>query len=108
MKSFVTSTAFALLASTAMADTITLYTSQPNADAQRTVDAFMAANLFLPKPLSSKILLVSESRPTAHLLIRIAPTIPMSGSKRTNPKNFPANNAIIAKKEVRASAITCR
>ncbi|UOA15304.1 MULTISPECIES: ABC transporter substrate-binding protein [Sulfitobacter] len=44
MKSFVTSTAFALLASTAMADTITLYTSQPNADAQRTVDAFMAAN----------------------------------------------------------------
>ncbi|MEM5544380.1 ABC transporter substrate-binding protein [Sulfitobacter sp. AS92] len=44
MKSFVTTTAFALLASTAMADTITLYTSQPNADAQRTVDAFMAAN----------------------------------------------------------------
>ncbi|MDF3350404.1 ABC transporter substrate-binding protein [Sulfitobacter sp. KE34] len=44
MKSFVTSTAFALLASTTMADTITLYTSQPNADAQRTVDAFMAAN----------------------------------------------------------------
>ena len=44
MKSFVTSTAFALLASTATADTITLYTSQPNADAQRTVDAFMAAN----------------------------------------------------------------
>ena len=44
MKSFVTSTAFTLLASTAMADTITLYTSQPNADAQRTVDAFMAAN----------------------------------------------------------------
>jgi len=44
MKSFVTSTAFALLASTAMADTITLYTSQPNADAQRTVGAFMAAN----------------------------------------------------------------
>ena len=44
MKSFITSTAFVLLASTAMADTITLYTSQPNADAQRTVDAFMAAN----------------------------------------------------------------
>lgn len=44
MKSFVTSVAFALLASAAMADTITLYTSQPNADAQRTVDAFIAAN----------------------------------------------------------------
>ena len=44
MKSVVTSTAFALLASTAMADSITLYTSQPNADAQRTVDAFIAAN----------------------------------------------------------------
>lgn len=44
MKSVLTSTAFALLASSALADTITLYTSQPNADAQRTVDAFMAAN----------------------------------------------------------------
>ncbi|MBU2889616.1 ABC transporter substrate-binding protein [Celeribacter halophilus] len=44
MKSFLTTTAFALMASTAMADTITLYTSQPNADAQKTVDAFMAAN----------------------------------------------------------------
>lgn len=44
MKSVLTSSAFALLASTAIADTITLYTSQPNADAQRTVDAFMAAN----------------------------------------------------------------
>lgn len=44
MKSVITTTAFALLASTAMADTITLYTSQPNADAQQTVDAFMAAN----------------------------------------------------------------
>ncbi|SFJ21819.1 ABC transporter substrate-binding protein [Celeribacter neptunius] len=44
MKTFLTSTAFALMASTAMADTITLYTSQPNADAQKTVDAFMAAN----------------------------------------------------------------
>ena len=44
MKPLITSTAFALLASTALADTITLYTSQPNADAQRTVDAFMAAN----------------------------------------------------------------
>lgn len=44
MKTVLTSTAFALMASTAMADTITLYTSQPNADAQQTVDAFMAAN----------------------------------------------------------------
>ncbi|WP_417256279.1 ABC transporter substrate-binding protein [Celeribacter halophilus] len=44
MKSFLTTTAFVLMASTAMADTITLYTSQPNADAQKTVDAFMAAN----------------------------------------------------------------
>ncbi|QDC10794.1 ABC transporter substrate-binding protein [Oceanicola sp. D3] len=44
MKSFLTSSLFALLASTAMADKITLYTSQPNADAQRTVDAFIAAN----------------------------------------------------------------
>lgn len=44
MKNFLTTTAFALLASTAMADTITLYTSQPNADAQKTVDAFISAN----------------------------------------------------------------
>lgn len=44
MKTFLTSTALVLLAGTAMADTITLYTSQPNADAQQTVDAFMAAN----------------------------------------------------------------
>ena len=44
MKTFLTSTAFALMTSTAIADTITLYTSQPNADAQQTVDAFMAAN----------------------------------------------------------------
>lgn len=44
MKSVLTTTAFALMASTAMADTITLYTSQPNADAQQTVDAFKAAN----------------------------------------------------------------
>ncbi|MGD9864075.1 MAG: Fe(3+) ABC transporter substrate-binding protein, partial [Pseudodonghicola sp.] len=28
----------------AQAETLTLYTSQPNADAQQTVDAFMAAN----------------------------------------------------------------
>lgn len=44
MKFVATTTAFALLASTAMADTLTLYTSQPNADAQQTVDAFIAAN----------------------------------------------------------------
>ncbi|WP_323775846.1 ABC transporter substrate-binding protein [Leisingera sp.] len=44
MKSALTSTAFALLASTAMAETITLYTSQPSADAQLTIDAFIAAN----------------------------------------------------------------
>lgn len=44
MKTFLTTAAFALMATTAMADTITLYTSQPNADAQQTVDAFMAAN----------------------------------------------------------------
>ena len=44
MKTVLTTTAFALMASTAMADTITIYTSQPNADAQQTVDAFMAAN----------------------------------------------------------------
>ncbi len=44
MKTILTTTAFALMASTALADTITLYTSQPNADAQQTVDAFKAAN----------------------------------------------------------------
>lgn len=44
MKIFLTSAAFALVASIATADTITLYTSQPNADAQQTVDAFKAAN----------------------------------------------------------------
>ena len=44
MKTFLTTTTFALMASTAIADTITLYTSQPNTDAQQTVDAFMAAN----------------------------------------------------------------
>ncbi|APX23594.1 MAG: Fe(3+) ABC transporter substrate-binding protein [Rhodobacteraceae bacterium] len=44
MKFALTSAVFALMAGTAMADTITLYTSQPNADAQQTVDAFMAAN----------------------------------------------------------------
>lgn len=44
MKTFLTATAFALVASAAIADKITLYTSQPNADAQKTVDAFMAAH----------------------------------------------------------------
>ncbi|MBT9383501.1 ABC transporter substrate-binding protein [Pseudooceanicola sp. CBS1P-1] len=34
----------ALLPLSAQAETLTLYTSQPNADAQQTVDAFMAAN----------------------------------------------------------------
>lgn len=44
MKSVLATTVFTLLATTAMADSITLYTSQPNADAQQTVDAFIAAN----------------------------------------------------------------
>ncbi|MCG7624642.1 ABC transporter substrate-binding protein [Epibacterium sp. Ofav1-8] len=44
MKSIVTAAAFACFASASFADTLTLYTSQPNADAQKTVDAFMAAN----------------------------------------------------------------
>ncbi|SNZ07591.1 ABC transporter substrate-binding protein [Cohaesibacter gelatinilyticus] len=44
MKTLLTAAALSLLASTAFADTLTLYTSQPNADAQKTVDAFMAAN----------------------------------------------------------------
>lgn len=44
MKTFLTTTAFALIASASFADTITVYTSQPNADAQQTVDAFMAAH----------------------------------------------------------------
>ena len=63
MKSFVTSTAFALLASTAMADTITLYTSQPNADAQRTVDAFMAAN-----PGTEGVVVISNEHTSKDLL----------------------------------------
>ncbi len=44
MKSFLTAAAFACITSASFADTLTLYTSQPNADAQKTVDAFMAAN----------------------------------------------------------------
>lgn len=44
MKSLLAAAALTLLASTASAETLTLYTSQPNADAQQTVDAFMAAN----------------------------------------------------------------
>lgn len=44
MKTLLSATAFALLATTGLAETLTLYTSQPNADAQRTVDAFEAAN----------------------------------------------------------------
>ncbi|MFS4580897.1 ABC transporter substrate-binding protein [Phaeobacter sp. C3_T13_0] len=44
MKSLLTAAALTCLASVAFADTLTVYTSQPNADAQKTVDAFMAAN----------------------------------------------------------------
>ncbi|WP_120496677.1 ABC transporter substrate-binding protein [Kiloniella sp. EL199] len=44
MKTFLITTALTFIASTSFADTVTLYTSQPNADAQKTVDAFMAAN----------------------------------------------------------------
>lgn len=44
MKSFLTATAFVCAATASLADTLTVYTSQPNADAQKTVDAFMAAN----------------------------------------------------------------
>lgn len=44
MKTFLTAATFACLATASFADTLTLYTSQPNADAQKTVDAFMAAN----------------------------------------------------------------
>ncbi|WP_278924430.1 ABC transporter substrate-binding protein [Pseudophaeobacter profundi] len=44
MKSILTATALACLASASFAETLTIYTSQPNADAQKTVDAFMAAN----------------------------------------------------------------
>ena len=44
MKSFLTAAALACVATASFADTLTVYTSQPNADAQRTVDAFMAAN----------------------------------------------------------------
>ncbi|MQY42599.1 extracellular solute-binding protein [Epibacterium sp. SM1969] len=44
MKTLLSATALALLATSGLAETLTLYTSQPNADAQRTVDAFEAAN----------------------------------------------------------------
>lgn len=44
MKSLLSAAALACIASASFADTLTLYTSQPNADAQKTVDAFMAAN----------------------------------------------------------------
>ncbi|MEP0154473.1 MAG: ABC transporter substrate-binding protein [Pseudophaeobacter sp.] len=44
MKSFLTAAALACVSTASFADTLTLYTSQPNADAQKTVDAFMAAN----------------------------------------------------------------
>lgn len=44
MKSLLTAAALSLLATTSFAANLTLYTSQPNADAQKTVDAFMAAN----------------------------------------------------------------
>lgn len=44
MKSFLTAAALACAASASFADTLTVYTSQPNADAQLTIDAFMAAN----------------------------------------------------------------
>ncbi|PLW77137.1 ABC transporter substrate-binding protein [Cohaesibacter celericrescens] len=44
MKTLLTAAALSLIATTSFADDLTLYTSQPNADAQKTVDAFMAAN----------------------------------------------------------------
>jgi len=44
MKSLLTAAALTLAASASFAETLTLYTSQPNTDAQMTVDAFMAAN----------------------------------------------------------------
>lgn len=50
MKTLLSAAAFAfavttsLTATPSLADTLSLYTSQPNADAQKTVDAFMAAN----------------------------------------------------------------
>ena len=44
MKSILSAAALSLVASVSFADTLTLYTSQPNADAQKTVDAFMAAH----------------------------------------------------------------
>lgn len=44
MKTLLSAATLALAATASFADTLTLYTSQPNADAQKTVDAFMAAN----------------------------------------------------------------
>lgn len=44
MKTLLSAATLALVATAPLADTLTLYTSQPNADAQKTVDAFMAAN----------------------------------------------------------------
>ena len=44
MKSLLLAAAVALIATASNAANLTLYTSQPNADAQKTVDAFMAAN----------------------------------------------------------------
>ncbi|MGO1120715.1 ABC transporter substrate-binding protein [Rhodovibrionaceae bacterium A322] len=44
MKALLTATALMLAATNAFAEKLTVYTSQPNADAQQTVDAFMAAN----------------------------------------------------------------
>ena len=44
MKPLLSAAALALTASASFAETLTLYTSQPNADAQMTVDAFTQAN----------------------------------------------------------------
>lgn len=44
MKSLIAAAALSVAATASFAETLTLYTSQPNADAQRTVDAFMAEN----------------------------------------------------------------
>ena len=44
MKPLLPAALLALTASASFAETLTLYTSQPNADAQMTVDAFMEAN----------------------------------------------------------------
>lgn len=44
MKTLLSAATLALVATAPLAGTLTLYTSQPNADAQKTVDAFMAAH----------------------------------------------------------------